>query len=489
MAESGIDLAYDVLLEEVEMEGKIYKLQSRPISQSPQTEVKNVHTPLRTHMKQCLQRQQLQDEEKRKQQQQYSASYSSHSSLAGTQTTVRDIPHRSMVLPSVPAAVMKVNTMLEHPVGDFLRKKQERQVQSYLNSSLKPDSMAHSLPALQNTTHSAPASTTISYDPDSPLSGMDSTATSVSELDELLYDIHSLESADISGDNDLAFIEPTLTNMSQTLPQNNASYSEEVFSKYDGSEAQLSSASCPANLEKSETSSRQHRGGRQRQGPPAAFQTEEEARQWAKERQKKDNHNQIERRRRFNINDRIKELGHMLPKHIDPDLAKNKGTILKASVDYIKTLKKDQVKLKQIEESHKQLLSMNRKMLLKIQELEQCMKKHGINGQDTDQSTNTNTLLSEVLQHAQADLDMIKTEPMDPMDTSNCLSASHESHVSSLCTMEDLLEEYSSPISSDPMLSSYEQRNVSDLRHVNIGNRSMFVLQNQPSIDDSSDML
>ena len=28
-----------------------------------------------------------------------------------------------------------------------------------------------------------------------------------------------------------------------------------------------------------------------------------------KDRQKKDNHNMIERRRRFNINDRIKELG------------------------------------------------------------------------------------------------------------------------------------------------------------------------------------
>jgi hypothetical protein len=31
-----------------------------------------------------------------------------------------------------------------------------------------------------------------------------------------------------------------------------------------------------------------------------------------KDRQKKDNHNMIERRRRFNINDRIKELGKNL---------------------------------------------------------------------------------------------------------------------------------------------------------------------------------
>ncbi|KAJ6641513.1 Microphthalmia-associated transcription factor [Pseudolycoriella hygida] len=57
----------------------------------------------------------------------------------------------------------------------------------------------------------------------------------------------------------------------------------------------------------------------------------------AKDRQKKDNHNMIERRRRFNINDRIKELGTLLPKNNDPyyevvrDVRPNKGTILKSS--------------------------------------------------------------------------------------------------------------------------------------------------------------
>lgn len=58
---------------------------------------------------------------------------------------------------------------------------------------------------------------------------------------------------------------------------------------------------------------------------------------WAKDRQKKDNHNKIERRRRYNINDRIKELGTLLPKEdsryyeIVRDMKQNKGTILKAS--------------------------------------------------------------------------------------------------------------------------------------------------------------
>lgn len=60
---------------------------------------------------------------------------------------------------------------------------------------------------------------------------------------------------------------------------------------YETSDMQVSSTSLPANLEKTE-GGRGHRGGRQRQGPPAAFKSEEEARMWAKERQKKDNHNQ-----------------------------------------------------------------------------------------------------------------------------------------------------------------------------------------------------
>jgi len=45
--------------------------------------------------------------------------------------------------------------------------------------------------------------------------------------------------------------------------------------------------------------------------------TEEDLKALQKDRQKKDNHNLIERRRRYNINDRIKELGTLLPKEDD----------------------------------------------------------------------------------------------------------------------------------------------------------------------------
>ena len=81
----------------------------------------------------------------------------------------------------------------------------------------------------------------------------------------------------------------------------------------------------------------------------------------------------VERRRRFNINDRIKELGTLLPKNSEQyyevvrDVRQNKGSILKASVDYIKILKKEKEKKILLEEKCRKLEQMNRKALLKIQ--------------------------------------------------------------------------------------------------------------------------
>ncbi|KAF5899756.1 transcription factor EC isoform X2, partial [Clarias magur] len=94
---------------------------------------------------------------------------------------------------------------------------------------------------------------------------------------------------------------------------------------------------------------------------------EHDTRVLAKERQKKDNHNLIERRRRYNINYRIKELGTLIPKSNDPDMRWNKGTILKASVEYIKWLQKEQQHARELEGRQKKLEQMNRRLLLRIQ--------------------------------------------------------------------------------------------------------------------------
>ncbi|XP_056281374.1 transcription factor EC isoform X2 [Pseudoliparis swirei] len=98
----------------------------------------------------------------------------------------------------------------------------------------------------------------------------------------------------------------------------------------------------------------------------------------AKERQKKNNHNLIERRRRYNINYRIKELGTLIPKSNDPDMRWNKGTILKASVEYIKWLQKEQQHARELEGRQKKLEQANRRLLLRIQELEIQARAHGL---------------------------------------------------------------------------------------------------------------
>merc|ERR1711935_527891 len=109
------------------------------------------------------------------------------------------------------------------------------------------------------------------------------------------------------------------------------------------------------------------------------FTDEESKRQYMKERQKKDNHNLIERRRRYNINDRIKELGQLIPKnHGDPDQRWNKGTILKASVDYIRKLNHRQRRSEQTEQRMKKLEQMNRTIMLKLQDYENTLRQNGI---------------------------------------------------------------------------------------------------------------
>lgn len=81
----------------------------------------------------------------------------------------------------------------------------------------------------------------------------------------------------------------------------------------------------------------------------------------------------VERRRRFNINDRIKELGTLLPKsnesyyEIVRDVRPNKGTILKSSVDYIKVLKHEINRLRKAELKQKEMEQQNKRLMTRIQ--------------------------------------------------------------------------------------------------------------------------
>ncbi|RWS24047.1 transcription factor EC-like protein [Leptotrombidium deliense] len=189
--------------------------------------------------------------------------------------------------------------------------------------------------------------------PESPLSAPHSSA---SEFDEVWEDLKTLGLDQVN-----EMMEPNINKIASTLPTDIL-----MFNAVEDS--QQSRVSGDTNLSTS--------------CPPLS---EAELQAWQKERQKKDNHNKIERRRRYNINDRIKELGTLLPKTEDSryydivrDMKQNKGTILKASVDYMKCLKKENSKIPDLERKHRELEMENKRMMLKIKQLEDKMRLQSI---------------------------------------------------------------------------------------------------------------
>ncbi|XP_057323206.1 microphthalmia-associated transcription factor isoform X2 [Microplitis mediator] len=183
--------------------------------------------------------------------------------------------------------------------------------------------------------------------------------------------------------------------------------------------------------------------------PEPLLLTDAEIHALAKDRQKKDNHNMIERRRRFNINDRIKELGTLLPKTNDPyyeivrDVRPNKGTILKSSVEYIKLLKNELTRMKQCEMRHKQLEHQNRRLQLRVQELELQAKTHGLPVTDFHWASTSAGAINSICRSKND-----KRKMPDVM--------TEETSVLSLAQFEDLMEDDGGgPVhGGDPMLSS-----------------------------------
>ncbi|NXF37989.1 TFEC factor, partial [Nyctibius bracteatus] len=214
----------------------------------------------------------------------------------------------------------------------------------------------------------------------------------------------------------------------------------------------LTNASCAANL------------------PVKRELTEADTRALAKERQKKDNHNLIERRRRYNINYRIKELGTLIPKSNDPDMRWNKGTILKASVEYIKWLQKEQQRARELEHRQKKLEHANRRLLLRIQELEIQARAHGL---PVMSSLSAVDLAAQVIKQQsypeENSVDYSQQIPLthgpnsDVCDGSTAFSdpLSHFTDLSFSAALKEeqrleeiLLDDTVSPFGTDPLLSS-----------------------------------
>ncbi|XP_062852782.1 melanocyte inducing transcription factor a isoform X2 [Trichomycterus rosablanca] len=275
----------------------------------------------------------------------------------------------------------QVQSHLETSTKYHLQQSPRQQVKHYLSSTL--GAKLSPLHNSQHPEHGMPPGPGASA-PNSPMALLTLTSNCEKEMDDVIEDIISLET---SYNDDILGLMDTGLQMPNTIPV--SANLLDIYSNHTLPPTGVSIGnSCPSNLPnvKREFSAPGMMHVDQA-GPcgkfdsyqrPAGLPVEAEVRALAKERQKKDNHNLIERRRRFNINDRIKELGTLIPKSNDPDMRWNKGTILKASVDYIRKLQREQQRAKELESRQKRLEHNNRHLLLRIQELEMQARAHGL---------------------------------------------------------------------------------------------------------------
>jgi len=187
--------------------------------------------------------------------------------------------------------------------------------------------------------------------------------------------------------------------------------------------------------------------------------TEEDLKALQKDRQKKDNHNLIERRRRYNINDRIKELGTLLPKQDDQyfdmvrDVRQNKGSILKASVDYIRKLKVDQNRKNFLEEKCLKQEYQNKKLLLKLKEYEKHLRR--LQASLCNAKAQEKSRVSQNMLESQYSKTFIFTSQYANKATKASKETLKDALALNKSGIDDFMEDDSHPVSSsDPMLSS-----------------------------------
>ncbi|XP_068454732.1 transcription factor E3a [Clinocottus analis] len=339
-----------------------YQIKSQPISFSSSTTVSSSSScssslPSRVLMRQDLMRQQALEEEQKEVQQQLLLRSTDSSSPISVSVSSSCRPPAQ-----VPVEVLKVQTHLENPTRYHIQQAQRQQVRQYLSDANTANHDAAG-PSPSHSPHLCPAP---KLHPADIKTDMDET---------VIDDIISLESS--LNDEFLTLVGSGLQ-LANTMP-----VSGNMPDVYGGMAMPTItvSNSCPADLQaiKKEVN-------------------DGETKALIKERQKKDCHNLIERRRRFNINDRIKELGALIPKSSDPESRWNKGTILKASVDYIHKLQKEQQRARELEDRQRRLENTNQALLLRIQELEIQTRLHSLSSSSSSPLPTTSSSSSLDLQ-------------------------------------------------------------------------------------------
>ncbi|KAK4871737.1 hypothetical protein RN001_015861 [Aquatica leii] len=373
MNESGIDLGFDSsfinsddLIRTIDdllstpTNQEFYELTSKTLPETESPPNLKTATPLsRTQLKQQLMREQaLQEQERREAREK--AQKASQENQKNVAPAMR-VPYSIAV--DVPPQVLQVKTKLENPTRYHVMQKQKSQVQQYLSTNLPRvqqnlcQSQTQSAPGFTNN-YSSLAPPCVSVAPSAPSYG----------YSQQVYQT----GPSLSPNCDAPAMSPALSSGASTSGAEDLI--DDLLSFESSSLASDSFKTSDNSLTATEISIKNE----------PSFLSDAELHALAKDRQKKDNHNMIERRRRFNINDRIKELGSLLPKTNDPyfeivrDVRPNKGTILKSSVEYIKCLKNEVQRLKQNEAKQKQVEHINRRLQLRIQELERQAKTHGL---------------------------------------------------------------------------------------------------------------
>nr|XP_042705004.1 transcription factor EB isoform X3 [Chrysemys picta bellii] len=293
-----------------------------------------------------LMREQAQQEEQRERMQQQAVMhYMQQQQMPLAPTPAINTPVQFQSPPSVPGEVLKVQSYLENPTTYHLQKSRDKKVQEYISETYGNKFATHISP-IRHSPKPPPAaspgvrpghvmsSSAGNSAPNSPMAMLNISSNPEREIDEVIDDIMRL-------DDVLGYINPEM-HMPNTLPMSSSHMN--VYSgdpQLAASLVAVTSSSCPADLT-----------------------------------QKRDL--TVERRRRFNINDRIKELGMLIPKANDLDVRWNKGTILKASVDYIRRMQKDLQRSRDLENHSRRLEMTNKQLLIRIQELEMQARLHGL---------------------------------------------------------------------------------------------------------------
>ncbi|KAM4696628.1 transcription factor E3 [Rhinophrynus dorsalis] len=379
LPESGIVADIDVETGLEPSEENFYQIKSQPIpaSQTPsETPLVPLQTPgtmsSRILLRQQLMRAQTQEQERREQEQQAAQTLAERSN-ATPATPAISMNSASRPTPAqVPLEVLKVQTHLENPTKYHIQQSQRQQVKQYLSTTLGTKLPIHA---------SAPGTTvqaaspqpgesqhpSASSAPNSPLAMLRIGSNSEKEIDDVIDEIISLESS--FNDEMMGYVDRS--HLPSTLPVS-GNLLDVFCASGISTSAITASNSCPADLPNIKKE-----------------YTDHETKAIMKERQKKDNHNLIERRRRFNINDRIKELATLIPKSSDPEVRWNKGTILKASVEYIRKLQKEQQRVRELEGRQRKLEHVNQSLMLRIQELEMQAQLHGLSPTNPPPPSNT----------------------------------------------------------------------------------------------------